>query len=78
MMISTKTRVCALLAILAPGFSPLPAQAPSRVETVTPIRNVTLDRNGKTKQRKQGGNPRKVAGYLAFDGAMDYIMKFCG
>lgn len=71
MMISTETRVCALLAILAPGLSPLPAQAPSRVETVTPIRNVTLDRNGKTKQRKQGGNPRKVAGYLAFDGAMD-------
>ena len=44
---------------------------PSRTEVITPIRNETFDRNGKTPQRKQGGNPRKVAGYLAFDGSMD-------
>jgi hypothetical protein len=44
---------------------------PSRTEVITPIRNETFNRNGKTRQRKQGGNPRKVAGYLAFDGSMD-------
>jgi hypothetical protein len=44
---------------------------PARTEVITPIRNETFDRNGTTKQRKQGGNPRKVAGYLAFDGSMD-------
>ena len=47
------------------------AQVPSRTELVKPIRNETFDRNGKTKKRKQGGNPRTVAGFLAFDGAMD-------
>ena len=47
------------------------AQVPSRTELVKPIRNETFDRNGKTRKRKQGGNPRTVAGFLAFDGAMD-------
>jgi len=42
-----------------------------RSETVTPIRNVTFNHEGKAKERKQGGNPRKVEGYLAFDGSMD-------
>ena len=46
-------------------------QAPSRTEIVKPIHNETLDRNGKTKKREQGGNPRQVAGFLAFDGSMD-------
>ncbi len=44
---------------------------PSRTETITPIRNATFNKNGKCRQRKQGGNPREVAGYLVFDGAMD-------
>jgi hypothetical protein len=44
---------------------------PSRTEVITPIRNETFNRNGTTKERKQGGNPRMVAGYLAFDGSMD-------
>ena len=44
---------------------------PSRTETITPIRNETFNKNGRCRQRKQGGNPRKVAGYLAFDGSMD-------
>jgi len=52
----------------APQNDPL---KPSRTEVITPIRNETFDRNGTTRQRKQGGNPRKVAGYLAFDGSMD-------
>jgi hypothetical protein len=44
---------------------------PSRTETITPMRNETFNKNGRCTQRKQGGNPRKVAGLLAFDGAMD-------
>jgi hypothetical protein len=42
-----------------------------RSETVIPIRNVTFNKEGKAKERKQGGNPREVAGFLAFDGSMD-------
>lgn len=45
--------------------------APARTEVITPLRNETFNKNGKAKERKQGGNPRKVAGYLAFDGSMD-------
>lgn len=45
--------------------------AASRVEVITPMRNETFNKNGQAKERKQGGNPRKVAGYLAFDGSMD-------
>ncbi|MEN8127301.1 MAG: hypothetical protein ABFR90_05785 [Planctomycetota bacterium] len=44
---------------------------PARTEVIVPIRNETFNRNGTTRQRKQGGNPRKVDGYLAFDGSMD-------
>jgi hypothetical protein len=44
---------------------------PARTEVITPIRNETFNRNGTTKERRQGGNPRQVAGYLAFDGSMD-------
>ncbi len=44
---------------------------PARSEVIKPIRNETIDRKGKTKLRKQGGNPRRVAGFLAFDGSMD-------
>lgn len=42
-----------------------------RSETVDPIRNVTFNKEGKAKERKQGGNPRQVEGFLAFDGSMD-------
>ena len=44
---------------------------PSRSEVISPIHNDTFNQNGKAKERKQGGNPRKVAGFLAFDGSMD-------
>lgn len=44
---------------------------PSRSEVISPIRNETFNKNGACKVRKQGGNPRDVAGYLAFDGSMD-------
>ena len=44
---------------------------PVRTEIITPIRNETLNKNGDCPERKQGGNPREVAGYLVFDGSMD-------
>ena len=44
---------------------------PSRTDIVKPIRNETFNKNGSCRERKQGGNPREVAGYLLFDGAMD-------
>ncbi len=47
------------------------AAKPSRTEVITPMRNETLNKNGKCHQRKQGGTPRMVAGYLVFDGSMD-------
>ena len=45
--------------------------SPARTEVIEPIVNTTFDRGGKTRERKQGGNPRKIKGYLAFDGSMD-------
>ena len=46
-------------------------EKPTRVETIQPIRNETFNKNGTCRERKQGGDPRQVAGYLAFDGSMD-------
>ena len=43
---------------------------PTRTEVVLPIRKSEF-RNKECKQRKQGGNPKTVSGYLAFDGSMD-------
>jgi hypothetical protein len=42
-----------------------------RDEIITPIRNETFNKNGKAKERKQGGNPRVVNGISVFDGSMD-------
>ena len=44
---------------------------PSRKEVVVPVRKTSFNNDGKCKERKQGGNPRKVSGYFAFDGSMD-------
>ncbi|MBI9016528.1 MAG: hypothetical protein JEZ07_04620 [Phycisphaerae bacterium] len=44
---------------------------PVRTEEITPLHIDTFNDNGKYRQRKQGGNPRKVSGYLLFDGSMD-------
>ncbi|WP_034043691.1 hypothetical protein [Wocania ichthyoenteri] len=44
---------------------------PTRTEVIVPIRKTSFNNNGECKERKQGGNPRKVAGYFAFDGSMD-------
>lgn len=61
------------LAVLPLLASPLTAAdvKPSRTEVIKPIHNATFNQNGKAKVRKQGGNPRKITGYLAFDGSMD-------
>jgi hypothetical protein len=68
---STQQSILPLVVLPILCVSPAAAQGPSRVETIEPIHNETFDRNGTTPERKQGGNPRKVAGFLAFDGAMD-------
>lgn len=44
---------------------------PARTEIVKPLRNATFNKGGKARKRKQGGHPRRVAGFLAFDGSMD-------
>jgi hypothetical protein len=44
---------------------------PVRMETIQPIRKTSFDNDGTCKERQQGGNPRMIAGYLAFDGSMD-------
>ena len=44
---------------------------PSRTEEIEPLHNESFNKNGTARERKQGGNPRQVAGYLAFDGSMD-------
>ncbi len=54
-----------------PAKAPDKTVSPSRTETIKPIRNETFNKNGTYKERKQGGNPRTVSGYLAFDGSMD-------
>ena len=49
----------------------LKAETPVRSEVIAPIRKATFDQNGKCRTRRQGGNPREVAGYLVFDGSQD-------
>lgn len=44
---------------------------PSRVEIINPIHKTSFNNNGSCPERKQGGNPRMVNGYLVFDGSMD-------
>ena len=46
-------------------------QAPDREEVIQPIHNETFNKNGQCQERKQGGNPRLVAGNLVFDGSQD-------
>ncbi len=63
--------ICSALILLLGVSADVGAEGPARTETITPIRNKTFNKDGKCRQRKQGGNPREVAGYLAFDGSMD-------
>ncbi len=45
--------------------------APVRSEVIQPIRNASFNKDGKARNRKQGGNPRMLDGLLVFDGAQD-------
>ncbi len=47
------------------------ADKPVRTDVVKPIRNATFNKDGKCRERKQGGNPRQLNGLLVFDGASD-------
>lgn len=61
-----------LVAILVSGPAvSAAAQAPVREEVVQPKRKETFNNNGQCPERKQGGNPRIVAGNLVFDGSQD-------
>nr|WP_294905771.1 hypothetical protein [uncultured Lacibacter sp.] len=66
-----------LLALLMGVISNLQAQSPgdtvrpSRTEIISPIHKASFNNNGECPERKQGGNPRIVHGYLVFDGSMD-------
>lgn len=69
-------KVRILLALL--GFtSILQAQGqgdtlrPNRIEIINPVHKNSFNNNGQCPERKQGGNPRMVNGYLVFDGSMD-------
>ncbi|MGY0427314.1 MAG: hypothetical protein ACWIPI_10910, partial [Polaribacter sp.] len=45
---------------------------PARTEVIIPIhKKIFNSNNGACKERKQGGNPRKVSGYFVFDASMD-------
>lgn len=44
---------------------------PVRSEVIAPIRNATFNKAGKARERKQGGNPRKMDGLFVFDGSQD-------
>ena len=57
--------------VVKPGTEAGSAAVPVRTDLVTAKRNETFNKNGKCPERKQGGNPRMVSGYLAFDGSMD-------
>jgi hypothetical protein len=44
---------------------------PVRTEIVKPIHSASFNKGGSAKKRKQGGNPRMIAGNLVFDGSSD-------
>lgn len=44
---------------------------PVRTEVIAPLRNISFNKGGKARNRKQGGNPRVIDGLLVFDGATD-------
>lgn len=53
------------------GFSSAVPVLPSRTEVITPIHTDLLNKGGKAKPRKQGGNPRTTDGLFLFDGSQD-------
>lgn len=67
----TMTNIILPLALLFCVSIPTLADEPVRSEVIKPIRNVTFNKEGKCRERKQGGNPREINGYLVFDGSQD-------
>ncbi len=47
------------------------SERPVRSEVIPPIRSASFNHEGQSEERKQGGNPRDVAGLLVFDGSQD-------
>jgi len=69
---------CAFLFSAAAAFAaqaqgqPVPEiTRPSRTEVIAPLHKESLNDRGQSPEKKQGGNPRLVSGYLVFDGATD-------
>ena len=69
-ILSFKSMILVAILVSGPAVSAA-AQAPVREEVVQPIRKETFNNNGQCPERKQGGNPRIVAGNLVFDGSQD-------
>lgn len=44
---------------------------PSNTEVVTPMHKTSFNNGNECPERKQGGNPKMVNGYLVFNGSMD-------
>lgn len=42
-----------------------------RQETITPIHKTSFNNDGQCAERKQGGNPQTINGYMVFNGSMD-------
>lgn len=57
------------LTLLAPVS--ILAQEFTRSEVIQPIRNSSFNKDGQCRERRQGGNPRELNGYLVFDGSQD-------
>ncbi len=60
-----------VLLLLALSFASYPEIGPVRTEVITPIHQDTFNKDGKAKNRRQGGNPRMIDGQLVFDGSYD-------
>lgn len=72
-ILSDRKTTLMIVAALAVTWTALGAEAvkPSRSQTISPIRNETFNKNGKARERRQGGSPRTVNGVFVFDGSMD-------
>lgn len=46
-------------------------QYPSKTEIVTPLHKSSFNNDNQCPERRQGGNPQMINGYLAFNGSMD-------
>lgn len=63
--------LCLVLIAGLCGRETIAAEGPVRSEVIEAIVNETFNKNGKCRERRQGGNPREVNGYFVFDGSQD-------